>query len=47
LVFGTTTATATKASATITTLKGWLVTFTHSRPNKPVGLMARISAIGA
>ena len=47
LVLGTTTATTTKASATNRILRVWPFTFIHSRPNRPVGLMARISAIGA
>ena len=48
LVFGTMTATSASATMTINTFAGWLLSIgAHSRPNRPVGLTARISAIGA
>jgi hypothetical protein len=46
-VCGTTTATAASTATTATTLLCTLVISDHSRPNRPVGLTARISAIGA
>ena len=48
LVFGTMIATAASATSTIRIFRVWLASAAaHSRPNNPVGLTARISAIGA